>query len=89
MSKLYRVTGDQNFRGYKPGKTFSMNLTPEQEERALGNGQIEPLDVEGDSLESKTREELDSIAETAGVKAPASLENKAAVVQAIRDNEKG
>jgi len=38
--RTYTVTGNQRYKGHKPGETFTAVLTPEQEDRAVKRGSI-------------------------------------------------
>jgi hypothetical protein len=81
------VTGVQKFRGNPPGSTFKADPDDPQIERAIATGSIS---AGGSSkmLEDQSREELNELASRAGVERPADLEDKAAVVKAIRAKER-
>ncbi|RPH37046.1 MAG: hypothetical protein EHM90_00415 [Chloroflexi bacterium] len=85
--KTYTVAGATRFQGHKPGETFKAALSPAQEERALSRGSI----VEGSKkLEDiQTKAELVETAKSEGVPVPEipEKESKAAVADAIRNNE--
>ena len=89
--RTYFVSGVRPYRGNKPGSTFEADLPDDVRERAIARGSISegsaPKKVK-ESLEAKPREELDAMARSLGVNTPEKLENKAAVVSAIRSYDK-
>jgi hypothetical protein len=90
-TSTYRVVGTRKYRGVNPGGTLTGDPEDAAIQRALARGAIGPADgrgEEGDGLDDKTRDELNRIALAAGIEAPENIENKAAVVQAIRDKDK-
>jgi hypothetical protein len=48
--QTYEVTGQTPFGGHQPGSTFTADLDPEQEARAVERGAIKPV--------KKTKEEV-------------------------------
>ncbi len=49
MSKRYRVSGASAFLGHGPGETFSADLAPDQEARAIARGSIVRDSAKGQS----------------------------------------
>lgn len=79
----YVVTGTLPQFGHKPGEEFEADLPEETAQRAIDRGGI-ALAQDGDGLADKTRDELNELAEIAGVKSPDTLANKDEVIEAIK-----
>lgn len=83
----YTIPDDINqfVLGRCPGETFNADIPPAQEARLLARGQI----LLAESLDNKTRPELDTLARELGVDDPEELPNKDAVIAAINNKQKG
>ena len=88
-AQTYRVTGVVAFKGKQPGEEIKLDPDEPQTQRAIARGSVTPGGAqEKETLEAKSRGELDEIASNLGVNEPETLENKSAVISAIRSYDK-
>jgi hypothetical protein len=87
--QAFRVTGAVAFAGKKPGETVELDPDDPRTQRAVARGSVTAAGAqEKETLEAKSRAELDEIASRLGVNEPETLENKSAVISAIRSYDK-
>jgi hypothetical protein len=78
----YIVIGSRPQFGHEPGTEFEADLSSEMEQRAIARNGIR-LAENGDGLSGLKREELNALADEAGVADPEKLGTKAEVIEAI------
>lgn len=77
----YIVSGPRKAFGYGPGEEFEAEIPEAQERRMIDRGAIRIAPPHG--LSALSREELNALAEDAGIEDPEQLPNISAVIEAI------
>lgn len=77
--RRYRVSAPSRVLGHSPGETFSADIETVQEARLLDSGAL----VREEEIAEQSRDDLDALAQVAGVEGPHKLPNKQAVIDAI------